>query len=77
MTPQSVGVPTNRLVLGKHSGRHALQRRCEELGHPLDAAQVQELYRRFTELADKKKVVLDEDLIRLLHHMEQQLPTSV
>ena len=77
MTPQSVGVPTNRLVLGKHSGRHALQRRCEELGHPLDANQVREVYRRFIELADRKKVVLDEDLIRLLHHMEQSLPTSV
>ncbi|MBI2819956.1 MAG: 2-isopropylmalate synthase [Acidobacteria bacterium] len=77
MTPQSVGVPTNRLVLGKHSGRHALQRRCEELGHPLDGAQVKELYRRFIALADRKKVILDEDLIRLLHHMEQSLPTSV
>jgi 2-isopropylmalate synthase len=77
MTPQEVGVPNNRLVLGKHSGRHALQRRCEELGHPLDAAQLKEVYRRFTELADRKKVILDEDLIRLLHHAEQSQPTTV
>jgi len=77
MTPQSVGVPTNRLVLGKHSGRHALQRRFEELGHPLDAAQLQEVYKRFTDLADRKKIVLDEDLLRLLRQVEQSLPTGV
>jgi 2-isopropylmalate synthase len=76
MTPQSVGVPTNRLVLGKHSGKHALQRRYEELGYQLDAAQLKELYHLFTNLADRKKVVLDEDLLRLLQHMEQPLPTN-
>jgi 2-isopropylmalate synthase len=74
MTPQSVGVPTNRLVLGKHSGRHALQRRFEEMGQPLDAAQLQEVYRRFTDLADRKKIILDEDLLRLLHQVEQSQP---
>ena len=77
MTPQSVGVPTNRLVLGKHSGRHALQKRYEELGYRLEAVQLNELYRRFAELADRKKVILDEDLVRLLHYVEQSLPTSV
>jgi len=77
MTPQSVGVPTNRLVLGKHSGRHALQRRYEELGYRLEPGQLSELYRRFTELADRKKAILDEDLLRLLQHMEQPLPTNV
>lgn len=77
MTPQSVGVPTNRLVLGKHSGRHALQRRYQELGYRLDPAQLAEIYRRFTDLADRKKIILDEDLVRLLHHVEQSLPTSV
>ena len=76
MTPQSVGVPANRLVLGKHSGKHALQRRYEELGYQLDAAQLKELYHRFTALADRKKVILDEDLVRLLQHMEQPLPTN-
>jgi 2-isopropylmalate synthase len=76
MTPQSVGVPTNRLVLGKHSGKHALLRRYEDLGYRLEPAQVAEVYRRFTELADRKKVVLDEDLLRLLQHMEEPLPTN-
>jgi 2-isopropylmalate synthase len=76
MTPQSVGVPTNRLVLGKHSGKHALLRRYQELGHRLEPAQLAELYRRFSELADRKKIVLDEDLLRLLQHMEEPLPTN-
>ncbi len=77
MTPQSVGVPANNIVLGKHSGRHALQRRFAELGYPLQAEQLAEIYRRFTELADRKKVVVDDDLIRLMQHYEQSLPTSV
>jgi 2-isopropylmalate synthase len=76
MTPQSVGVPANRLVLGKHSGRHALQKRCEELGMHLDAGQLSDLYRRFIELADRKKIILDEDLLRLAQQMEQPLPST-
>jgi len=76
MTPQSVGVPANRLVLGKHSGRHALQKRYAELGYHLEPGQVDELYRRFTALADRKKAVVDEDLVRLLQQAEQTLPTS-
>ena len=75
MTPQSVGVPTNRLVLGKHSGRHALLKRCQELGMHLDSEQVAEFYRRFIELADRKKVILDEDLARLAQQLEQPIPT--
>ena len=77
MTPQSVGVPTNRLVLGKHSGRHALQKRYEELGYRLDPGQLNEMYRRFVELADRKKLILDEDLVRMVHYLEQGLPTGV
>ena len=76
MTPQSVGVPMNRLVLGKHSGRHALQKRCEELGFHLEGGQLADLYRRFAELADRKKIILDEDLIRLVQQMEQPLSNT-
>jgi 2-isopropylmalate synthase len=76
MTPQSVGVPMNRLVLGKHSGRHALQKRCEELGFHLEGGQLAELYRRFAELADRKKIILDEDLVRLVQQMEQPLSNT-
>jgi 2-isopropylmalate synthase len=76
MTPQSVGVPTNSLVLGKHSGRHALQQRFQELGIHLEPGQLAELYRRFVELADRKKIILDADLMRLLQQMEQPLSTT-
>ncbi len=66
MTPESVGLPSNRIVLGKHSGRHALARRYAELGHPLAAAELDSVYTRFTELADRKKNIYDRDLIALL-----------
>jgi 2-isopropylmalate synthase len=66
MTPESVGVPHNSLVLGKHSGRRALEQRFVELGHPLTREQLNEVYARFTELADRKKTIYDQDLIALL-----------
>jgi 2-isopropylmalate synthase len=66
MTPESVGVPANRIVLGKHSGRHALTRRYEELGVALSPAEVEGVYRRFTELADRKKRIYDQDLFSIL-----------
>ncbi len=66
MTPESVGVPTNSLVLGKHSGRHALSLRYAELGYHITSAELEVAYRCFTDLADKKKRVYDQDLISLL-----------
>jgi 2-isopropylmalate synthase len=66
MTPESVGVPANRIVLGKHSGRHALSRRFEELGFALSAAELGATYQRFTKLADRKKLIYDQDLLSLL-----------
>ena len=66
MTPESVGVPANELVLGKHSGRHALALRYQELGYSLDIAELDSAYRRFTELADRKKRIYDQDLISLV-----------
>jgi 2-isopropylmalate synthase len=65
MTPASVGVPSNSMVLGKHSGRHALAHRLRELGHTLDAAELDHFYHRFVELADRKKAIYDQDLIAL------------
>jgi 2-isopropylmalate synthase len=62
MEPLSVGVPESRLVLGKHSGRHALADRCRHLGYPLGAAQVDTVYRRFISLCDTKKWVSDEEI---------------
>ncbi|HET9526482.1 MAG TPA: 2-isopropylmalate synthase [Pyrinomonadaceae bacterium] len=67
MTPESVGVPANSLVLGKHSGRHALSLRYMELGYDLSANELDVAYTRFTELADRKKRIYDQDLISLLN----------
>ncbi len=66
MTPESVGVPANNLVLGKHSGRHALALRYEDLGYSMQPAEVDAVYERFTSLADRKKRIYDQDLIALL-----------
>jgi 2-isopropylmalate synthase len=66
MTPESVGVPANELVLGKHSGRHALGLRYEELGYALTADELEFAYHRFTQLADRKKRIYDQDLISLV-----------
>jgi 2-isopropylmalate synthase len=66
MTPESVGVPANELVLGKHSGRHALSLRYEEMGYVLSREELDAAYHRFTELADRKKRVYDQDLISLI-----------
>ena len=67
MTPESVGVPQNSLVLGKHSGRHALSLRYTELGYDITPAELESAYARFTNLADKKKRIYDQDLISLLN----------
>lgn len=62
MTPESVGLNTNSLVLGKHSGKHALRDRLVTLGHNLSVEQLTEVYKRFKDLADKKKEIFDDDL---------------
>ncbi len=70
MTPESVGWATNRMVLGKHSGRAALKSRYAELGIKLDREQLDLVFERFKILADKKKEIFDEDLISILEHTE-------
>jgi 2-isopropylmalate synthase len=57
-----VGVPESRLVLGKHSGRHALGARCKDLGLALDKPQLDEVYTRFTALADRQKGITDAEI---------------
>jgi len=66
MTPESVGWATNRMVLGKHSGRAALKARYKELGTVLDDERLIEVFKRFKILADKKKDIFDEDLMAIL-----------
>jgi 2-isopropylmalate synthase len=68
MVPGAVGAAGSQLVLGKHSGRAALDRRYRELGFELGGDDLERAYRLFKLLADQKKQVLDEDLISILHH---------
>jgi len=74
MTPESVGVPQNDIVLGKHSGRHALLARFGELGYEFDAGEIGDIYSRFVALADKKKNIYDQDLLALVSN---RVPTAV
>lgn len=62
MTPESVGVQKTKIVLGRHSGRHGLKARIEELGYNLDNDELNRAYDAFTKLADKKKEIYDDDL---------------
>ncbi|MCX6619561.1 MAG: 2-isopropylmalate synthase [Acidobacteria bacterium] len=62
MDPRSVGVPESRLVLGKHSGRHALAQRCQDLGFDLTRDELDRVYTRFTTLADNKKGLRNEEI---------------
>jgi len=66
MTPESIGLSQSQLVLGKHSGRHAVKNRLEEMGYNLSEAEIERTYQRFIELADKKKEVTDSDLEALV-----------
>ncbi|HKT24914.1 MAG TPA: 2-isopropylmalate synthase [Terriglobales bacterium] len=77
MTPESVGAPGTKLVLGKHSGRHALKARYSELGYELSPAELQETYVRFIELADRKKSVYDQDLLALLPANRRSMRANV
>ncbi len=62
MTPEDVGVQKTKIVLGRHSGRHGLKVRLQELGYQLTEDELNKTYRKFTDLADKKKEVFDDDL---------------
>jgi 2-isopropylmalate synthase len=67
MTPESVGIPAERIVLGKHSGRHALVYKYRELGHELSGDELNRIYHEFTRLADRKKNIYEQDLIAMLY----------
>ncbi len=77
MTPESVGVPGTRLVLGKHSGRHALGLRCAELGFHLDRRELDQVYRQFLALADSTKAVEDRQILELIQRVRSIRPTNV
>jgi 2-isopropylmalate synthase len=68
INPRSVGVPEGKLVLGKHSGRHALNQRAKDLGYDLSREELDDLYHRFTAVADhRKKGLMDEEIVALIH----------
>jgi len=67
--PSTVGVPETKLILGKHSGRHALHKRAEDLGFELNKAELDNLYHRFTAIADRKKGLRNEEIIALIHQV--------
>jgi 2-isopropylmalate synthase len=67
--PSTVGVPETKLVLGKHSGRHALHKRAEDLGFELNKEELDTLYHRFTAMADRKKGLRNEEIIALIHQV--------
>jgi 2-isopropylmalate synthase len=67
MTPASVGVPEGKIVLGKHSGRHALVARCRAMGHPLTPDELEHAYVLLTATADRKKIVDNKDLEEIIH----------
>ena len=66
MKPEDIGIPSNKLVLGKHSGRHAFTNRFTELGVEVDAVDVNKAFAEFKALCDKKKIVYDDDILALV-----------
>jgi len=74
ITPQTIGMPSNSIVLGKHSGRHALAKRYEELGYQLAKPELERAYQLFSQLADRKKNIYDEDLIAIVDEGFQHIP---
>jgi 2-isopropylmalate synthase len=81
MSPEDVGFPSTRIILGKHSGRHALKRRLSQLGFQLSDQDIERVFEKFKALADKKKEVYDEDLESLIYEefmkVEEEEPIKV
>jgi 2-isopropylmalate synthase len=76
MTPESVGMKTQHLVLGKHSGRAALDQRYREMGYELARPELEKAYKLFTKLCDVKKTVFEEDLLAILQDGISDIPES-
>ena len=74
--PHSVGVPESKLILGKHSGRHALTKRCEDLGFNLNREQLDTVYHRFTTMADRKKGMRNDEITALAREVLEESKTA-
>ena len=66
MTPETIGLAGSRMVLGRHTGRHGFADHCKKLGYKLSKDEIEQAYQRFTQVADKKKEVFDEDLVAII-----------
>lgn len=77
MTPESIGLSSNRLVLGKHSGRHAFRERLKAMGYQLSDEKVQRAYERFIALADRKKTVSDRDIEAIVEEEVVAVPETL
>jgi len=77
ISPKSVGVPESRLVLGKHSGRHALSSRCVELGFALSKDELDLVYKEITALADNKKGLMDEEIAAIARRCQSKLAQAL
>jgi 2-isopropylmalate synthase len=76
MRPEDIGRAANKLVMGKHSGRHALAARLRDLGLNLDEAELGKAFKKFKDLADKKKEIFDEDLLTIVKDEMAQVPET-
>jgi 2-isopropylmalate synthase len=76
MRPETVGVPPNRIVLGKHSGRAALAHKLKGMGHVLSADELNRIYLAFMQLADSKKHVYEDDLLAILFAGRAEIPVA-
>ena len=77
MTPKSIGLPTNKMVLGKHSGKHAFESRLQELGFSFDSGRIVNLFGKFKDLADRKKFVSDADIEALAHDLQTTVTSGI
>jgi len=76
MRAEDVGAPWNPLVLGKHSGRHAVQKRCKDLGLEVEAAELIEVYRALMAIADERKILTDHDVIAVVSSVRTTQPAA-
>lgn len=74
MRPEDVGIPQSKLVLGKHSGRHAFKARLQELGYDLSEEELNRAFDKFKRLADQKKYIFDEDIETLVSEEVSKIP---
>ena len=77
MTPQSIGLTTNMLVLGKLSGRHAFAERLKDMGYELSQDELNKAFERFKDLADKKKEISDLDIEAIVEDQVMKLPQQI